>query len=272
MNDVRELFQHILDEPGPPLAPSAPLLQAARRRRRHRRLAHGLAAAAGVALLAAASAMPLMTWRGGPTNDRSTADGQAAATPTPSTPETHPACQVPEPDMRRQVQRLADAVGASIPRGGRAGTVACEGGQLGVDPKSWYIGASAEVSPDGTSVGTIHAYRFHDAGAGPVDDLCAVAPATRLLPDVRPDALDGTESGCQVLDANGTKVRLARMATSDASVPAVRHAVRYVDGWVILVAELPYTYDPTKAPPSPTAPILSDQQLAELAARAEMLP
>jgi hypothetical protein len=52
----------------------------------------------------------------------------------------------------------------------------------------------------------------------------------------------------------------------------VRHATRYVEGWLILVAELPYTYQLRNPPPLLTTPIFTTPQLALLATNPGLLP
>jgi hypothetical protein len=93
---------------------------------------------------------------------------------------------------------------------------------------------------------------------------------------VRPDALTGIETNCQELAADGVRIRVGTVSqpapASSGQTVAVRHATRYVEGWLIVVAELPYTYQLRNPPPMLTTPVFTTQQLAQLAANPALLP
>ncbi|MFG2045379.1 hypothetical protein [Dactylosporangium sp. NPDC048998] len=179
-----------------------------------------------------------------------------------------------EESMRRQMQQMDDVLLGAIPSGVRTGQHDCGFGRP-------YDGAPITSVEDVTEVyvdehvGTIAMYRIRDTSPRPTGDLCATSPRKRMPPAMGIDALNGVETSCQVLAAKGATVRIGTMrqpapGTTGQTV-VVRHATRYIEGWLILVAELPYAFS-SVGPPLLATPIFTTAQLAELAANPGLLP
>jgi hypothetical protein len=250
MTDVREIFDRILDAPAPPLTSSGDAIAAGARARRRR---HGVQAVAVAVAAAMALAAPNLA---NPSTSPQHPDGAGAGTPTAS----------PEPEPHRSMRLMSGTLVAAIPPALRtSGGAASEAGD-GV------VGAFTDIHVNGEG-GQLLAYRLSRPEPAPTGDLCTIRPDPRLL--------SWTEIDCRTLVVNGVPVRLG---TSAEPVPSrdgkpitttLRHASRYTEGWIVIVAERRYVnnYVDTEHPtPMLTAPALTDEQLARLATNPGFLP
>ncbi|WP_144124858.1 hypothetical protein [Catellatospora sichuanensis] len=259
MNDVREAFGRLLEEPGPPPATAEQLLGAAHRARTRRRRTRGVTGAA-LAVLAVIGAAWLV-----PAEKTSPA-------PTTASPSSVP--HLSDAAAQLVAQRMETTLGEILPAGvesvGGASST-WDGGVSSLPNGITTVGAFTDVlvgpRHGPLAGGQLLAYLLagSETGAG---DLCALTPGRGLL--------TGTEIGCEVLTVRGGKVRVGRMreAVAPARVASgyveFHYAVRYVDGWLIMVWELPYTRQPLNNPvadgavPMLDRPVFTPRRLAEL--------
>lgn len=259
MNDVREAFGKLLEEPGPPPATTEQLLGAAHRARTRRRRAFGVAGAA-LAVVAVVGAGWLI-----PT------DRTPPPPATTASPSSGP--RLPEATAGLVAKRLEKTLDDILPAGVQGIGGASEWGGDGSSPPNGIatVGAFTDVfvgprhGPLKGGQVLVYLLATTEPGGG---DLCALAPDRRLM--------NGTEIGCEVLTVRGSRVRVGHMLESVAPtrVPSgyieFHYAVRYVDGWAVVVWALPYTNEPlnnpvaTGAVPMLDEPVFSPRQLAEL--------
>ncbi|MFC7246777.1 hypothetical protein ACFQO7_30240 [Catellatospora aurea] len=259
MNDVREAFGKLLEEPAPPPATAEQLLGAAHRARTRRRRTLGVTGAA-LAVVAVMGAGWLIRVEGKPPSPATTAS-----------PSRGP--RLSEATARLVAQRMEKTLDDILPAAAEPLGASSEWGGDGSSPADGIatVGAYADVfvGPHRGPLagGQVLAYLLATTETGD-GDLCTLAPDRRLL--------RGTEIGCEVLTVRGSRVRVGRMLESVAPTRVAsgyvefHYAVRYVDGWTVMVWELPYTRQPVNNPvadgavPMLDQPIFSPRQLAEL--------
>jgi hypothetical protein len=275
MNDVREVFDRMLSTPAPPMTSSDQVLAAAHRQGSRRRLGFTMAGVAAVAALAIA--VPGAISLAGANNGAASAAGGGAPPGRPSASRspidavlTTPLCDENFGDIEAgqlaMMRQVNTTLHASLPATVKRGPGSCEGAR---DTSVRYVGASSQVFV-GNQAGTVTALRYRISGEAPTD-LCAVTPAQQIPSDIRPNVVDGTQTSCQVLNVNGSRIRVAAVAQrAPGTDPPVTmyYAVRYISGWMIMVTEVPYLYVPV-VPNHPmlTKPVYTMPELAAVAAK-----
>lgn len=256
MSDVKELFGRLLEEPAPALPDTGQVLGMVRRARARRRLAVGAALAVATGLVAGL---------GGLVSSR-----QAPQAPIGATTAASPRADlVGEPELRRMQATLRTVLPPGVRLLGTAGETSRSDGPRGpLDIVGVFADLLVAVPDRPSQGGQLLAYVLAGPAGAATGDLCAIPLDARVL--------TGSELACAVETVAGHEVRVGRLRqpAGISRVPSghvdVDYAVRYVDGWLIVVWELPYTNEPINDPRSSEAvallaePVYTGRRLAEL--------
>ncbi|WP_144123616.1 hypothetical protein [Catellatospora sichuanensis] len=272
MNDVKDLCERILDQPGPPLRDSAQVLavarHAAQRRTRLTAAVGGLACAA-VAAVAVTAALPRTT-------------GQLPVAQPPSvTAAASEAAVVPMPGpdaAQAHGGRIAQLLAEAVPAGytGRPAD-ATSTWRLAADTAATprYISQTRLIVSDGAGEGMLSAAFAGDGHVVPDGDLCAATVTARLA-----EYGDSGPGTCAVVSIGGVAVRVDTAATRAVA------ATRFLAGGYLTIRWSPMTW--STVPPSASAQpwtaldgsgrpgldaaAFTPARLAELAADPRLLP
>jgi hypothetical protein len=255
MTDVRELFDRVLEEPAPPLAPCSAVIGVARRRRRRQRGALAVTCAAvavGAVLVAPRFGL------GGAAPDGPADNRSAEVTSSQSADPDRVTGGIGIEDM---YAALLAAVRGRVTLLHHAGE-----GWADLDRTTGGVGAFADFHI-GDRGGQLHAYLEPGPARAPRGDLCDVPPIAEVM--------TGPETSCTTMWVGDVPVRVStkrtRPPSSDLGTSATIHtAVRFVDGWAIVVWETPWVNDYSM--PMLTTPTFSDADLADMAADPGFLP
>lgn len=231
MNDVKDLCDRILDQPGPPLRDSGQVLEIARRSARDR--ARLTAAAGSLACLAVAAFALTVTLPGAPSD----APLAGPVTAGPATPAA--SASVPPTPARAAAHahgaRIAQVLAGAAPAGftarpdGDTSTWTLATDTTAATPR--YVSQTRVLVSDTVGEGTLAAVFVADGGTAPTGDPCATAVTARL--NVYRDTPSGTEAGpgdsCSAVSVSGVAVRV------DAD-PAAVTATRFLATGYLMVS------------------------------------
>lgn len=243
-DEARAVFRAVLTEP-PALGFSpADVVRGATRGRRLR----VLAAAAAAVLVAAGAGVAV---------DRTRSTGLPPATPPARTGEAPPE-PVPVDATARALQDAAHAKGATV---GPA-----YGGDPGPQP-----GAAAAESDYSSARGTTYAVRTADGEVGVLwastssTSVVGAAAGRAASSCARDASVAGTEDSCRMVDApDGTRVRLAHHGGTRPREIWTAYVVQ-PESWLVEVVLS--SAAPSGSEPQLSRPLLTDAELAALAAR-----
>jgi len=260
MNDVKDLFNRVLDTDAPrPVASRDAMLAVAHRaaaRRRTRRTAAACAAAAFV--IAAAVGVPRWLPAG---TDGVTTGRDPGVTASPSSPAP-PSTVTPE----RHAESMLKALLKRVPAEFTTPTTPTATDQNGVprrtneshvmDGQTPQLFAITDVY-SGTKAGSTSVLVQFGLGAPPAGDLCVTG---------RPS--HHAEQGCKVVTAaNGTRIRVSWRGLPQ--IGRIDYAARFYQGGSVVVQQAPTLMDSRT---TPIGRIFSEQAIADVAADPEFWP
>jgi hypothetical protein len=249
--EMKDLFQRVLDDPGPPLAGTDRVLGAARRTARRRRAGTAVAcsALAAVAVAGAAVGVPALAGALTPTGHHAAGSGGTSGTtnsapPTggPSPDQSDVASQSTPATPQGKADRMLAALLAAVPAGYTTpttdtasdangqqyevrGTQVMPTSQTGENNgKGWHLNASTDV------------YRGDQAGAVAV----TVTDNDQPVPDgdvcqLQIQHQGSGEQSCQTVMVSGTRVRVS--VRDLGQYGKIWYATVFTDGWTTQVQE-----------------------------------
>lgn len=246
--EVKDLFQRVLADPGPPLASSEEVLGAARRTARRRRAGTAVAcsALAAVAVAGASVGVPALTGALTPTGTNHAAGNGTRPTTSASSPTTSASSDVAGESTpatnQGKADKMLETLLAAVPAGYTTPTTdtvsdangqqyEVRGTQVLPDSttgenggKGWHLNASTDVYR-GSQAGSLAVTVTDNDQPVPDGDICQLEIQHQ----------GSGEQSCQQIMVSGTRVRVSMRDLGQAG--KIWYATVFTDGWTTQVQE-----------------------------------